>query len=225
MRASRTLFVADLHLGKSATFRARGLPVPSGTTQDNLRRLAALVQTRMRRSASSSWATCCTRSTRSAPPPSRRAPGPMSMTQSLAATSRISCSTTTTVLPASTSALQLRHQPVDVGRMQAGGRLVEHVQRVAALRPLQLGGELDALRLAAGQLGGRLAQAQVAEADVAQQRERLAHRGLVGEEGPGVVDGHREHVGDVLAVPGDLRASPRCSARRGRSGRARRRWA
>ena len=41
--ASRTLFVADLHLGKSATFRARGLPVPAGTTQDNLQRLAALV--------------------------------------------------------------------------------------------------------------------------------------------------------------------------------------
>ena len=41
---SRTLFVADLHLGKSATFRARGLPVPSGTTQDNLQRLAALAQ-------------------------------------------------------------------------------------------------------------------------------------------------------------------------------------
>ena len=43
--ASRTLFVADLHLGKSATFRARGLPVPSGTTQDNLQRLATLVRT------------------------------------------------------------------------------------------------------------------------------------------------------------------------------------
>ena len=42
--ASRTLFIADLHLGKSASFRARGLPVPSGTTQDNLQRLAALVR-------------------------------------------------------------------------------------------------------------------------------------------------------------------------------------
>ena len=41
--ASRTLFIADLHLGKSASFRARGLPVPSGTTQDNLRRIATLV--------------------------------------------------------------------------------------------------------------------------------------------------------------------------------------
>lgn len=41
---SRTLFIADLHLGKSATFRARGLPVPSGTTQENLDRLAVLVR-------------------------------------------------------------------------------------------------------------------------------------------------------------------------------------
>ncbi len=40
---SRTLFIADLHLGKSAAFRAGGLPVPAGTTQDNLRRLATLV--------------------------------------------------------------------------------------------------------------------------------------------------------------------------------------
>ena len=40
---SRTLFIADLHLGKSASFRARGLPVPAGTTQDNLARVAALV--------------------------------------------------------------------------------------------------------------------------------------------------------------------------------------
>ncbi|MCK9689678.1 ligase-associated DNA damage response endonuclease PdeM [Scleromatobacter humisilvae] len=41
---SRTLFIADLHLGKSATFRARGLPVPSGTTLENLQRLATLVR-------------------------------------------------------------------------------------------------------------------------------------------------------------------------------------
>jgi len=40
--ASRTLFIADLHLGKSASFRAQGLPVPAGTTHDNLDRIAAL---------------------------------------------------------------------------------------------------------------------------------------------------------------------------------------
>ena len=41
--ARRRLLVADLHLGKAATFRARGLPVPAGTTQGNLARLAQLL--------------------------------------------------------------------------------------------------------------------------------------------------------------------------------------
>jgi DNA ligase-associated metallophosphoesterase len=41
--AQRTLFVADLHLGKAAAYRALGQPVPSGTTQANLGRLAALL--------------------------------------------------------------------------------------------------------------------------------------------------------------------------------------
>jgi DNA ligase-associated metallophosphoesterase len=41
--AERTLFIADLHLGKAASFRALGQPVPSGTTQDNLDRLTALI--------------------------------------------------------------------------------------------------------------------------------------------------------------------------------------
>jgi DNA ligase-associated metallophosphoesterase len=38
-----TLIVADLHFGKAATFRARGLPVPKGTTAGTLRRLDALL--------------------------------------------------------------------------------------------------------------------------------------------------------------------------------------
>lgn len=37
---SRTLFVADVHLGKAAVFRARGLPVPQGTTTGTLARLS-----------------------------------------------------------------------------------------------------------------------------------------------------------------------------------------
>jgi DNA ligase-associated metallophosphoesterase len=37
------LFVADLHLGKAATFRALGQPVPGGTTAENLSRLDALL--------------------------------------------------------------------------------------------------------------------------------------------------------------------------------------
>ncbi len=38
-----TLFVADMHLGKSGTFRAHGVPVPESSTSD-LQRLASLTQ-------------------------------------------------------------------------------------------------------------------------------------------------------------------------------------
>jgi DNA ligase-associated metallophosphoesterase len=41
--ARRTLFVADLHLGKAAAYRALGQPVPGGTTQQNLARLDVLL--------------------------------------------------------------------------------------------------------------------------------------------------------------------------------------
>lgn len=39
--AARTLFVADFHLGKAASFRAAGIALPRGTSQDNLARLEA----------------------------------------------------------------------------------------------------------------------------------------------------------------------------------------
>ncbi len=41
--AQRALLVADVHIGKAATFRALGQPVPAGTTLENLRRLEQLV--------------------------------------------------------------------------------------------------------------------------------------------------------------------------------------
>lgn len=42
--AAQVLLVADVHFGKAATFRRAGLPVPQGTTADNLQRLDALLQ-------------------------------------------------------------------------------------------------------------------------------------------------------------------------------------
>lgn len=38
-----TLFVADFHLGKAAAFRSAGIPMPSGTTTDNVMRLASAI--------------------------------------------------------------------------------------------------------------------------------------------------------------------------------------
>jgi DNA ligase-associated metallophosphoesterase len=43
--AAKTLFVADLHLGKAAAFRALGAPAPTGVSEETLRRLAELIET------------------------------------------------------------------------------------------------------------------------------------------------------------------------------------
>src|SRR4029453_12175875 len=38
------LFVADVHLGKAASFRAGGVPLPRGSTQADLTRLSSLLE-------------------------------------------------------------------------------------------------------------------------------------------------------------------------------------
>lgn len=38
-----TLIVADVHFGKAAAFRASGIPLPAGTTQNNLHRLGRMI--------------------------------------------------------------------------------------------------------------------------------------------------------------------------------------
>jgi DNA ligase-associated metallophosphoesterase len=43
--ASRTLLVADAHIGKAVSFRALGVPVPRGTTSETLASLSALIAT------------------------------------------------------------------------------------------------------------------------------------------------------------------------------------
>src|SRR5690348_13559040 len=42
--ARQTLLIADAHLGKAASFRAFGVPVPSGTTAKDLARLTRLLE-------------------------------------------------------------------------------------------------------------------------------------------------------------------------------------
>ena len=60
-------------------------------------------------------------------------------------------------IPSFDEAIELGHQLLDIVRVQASRRFVQNVERAAAVRPLQLGRELDALGLAAGKLGRRLA--------------------------------------------------------------------
>ena len=82
-----------------------------------------------------------------------------------------------------------------VGRVEAGGRLVEH-DEVARPGPGQLAGEAHALRLAARQRGRRLAQRQVAQPHLDESVHHPPHRRVGREQLPGPVDGEGEGVGD-----------------------------
>ena len=122
------------------------------------------------------------------------------MTQLLAATTRSSCSTTITVLPASTRACSCT---ISLST-SAGCRFIQHIQGMAPLRALQFGRQLDALGFAVGQFGGRLSQPQITQTDVFEQRQRFEHAGLAGKKVAGFLDRQVQDLGDVFALPGDL---------------------
>ena len=73
------------------------------------------------------------------------------------------------------------HQALDIAEMQAGGRFVEEVERVRCLRAGEFDGELEPLRLAAGERVGGLAELQVAEAEFLEDGEDV--RGVSGSAG------------------------------------------
>ena len=95
-------------------------------------------------------------------------------------------------------------QGVGVLEREAGRRLVEDVERAAGGATRQLGGQLDALRLAAGERRRGLAEPDVAEADGLERLQLRSHLREGAEEVERLVDGHVQHVGDVLAVEEDL---------------------
>ena len=84
-----------------------------------------------------------------------------------------SCSTTTMVLPRSRSSSRMRISRAGVAAVQPDGGLVEHVAGAHQARA-EAGGELDALRLAAGERGREAVERQVLQADVVQELQPLA---------------------------------------------------
>ena len=101
----------------------------------------------------------------------------------------------------------------DIVEMQAGGRFVEEKQlggfggRFARAGFGKVAGEFQALRLAAGECGHGLAEAQVLESDLRKRREALDHGGHVGKEMCRFAHCHVEHFGD-----GFLDATAVCAA-------------
>ena len=93
-------------------------------------------------------------------------------------------------------------------KCRPGGRLVEDVDRPAGGALLQLGGQLDALRLAAGQRRRRLPEPHVAQADVDQRAQVPADRADRLEELGRLLDRHVQHLGDGLALVVHLEGLP-----------------
>ena len=92
-------------------------------------------------------------------------------------------------------------QLLDVGKMQAGGRLVEDVERASRAGLGQFPRELHPLGLAARELRGRLAECYVTEPHVDERAEdpgNVRHRL---EELGGVGDAHLQDVGDRFPMP------------------------
>ncbi len=135
--------------------------------------------------------------------------------------------------------LEDRDQEADVLEVETGGRLVEDEKPFAGLglgvgrgigigigfaflgligkgfAARQMADQLDPLGLAAGELVERLAEPEVAEADIAEEIERggdllvaaphrQRHRGLRREEGPRLLHGQAEDLVDVLPPVADL---------------------
>src|SRR5260370_1376917 len=103
--------------------------------------------------------------------------------------------------------------------MEASGGVVEDVEGAAGgvLRGVVAGGavgdgagrgevrgEFDALGFAAGERGGGLAEADVAEAYFIEDVELVDDLGVAGEVDEGLLNGHVEDVVDVLALVADV---------------------
>ncbi len=104
----------------------------------------------------------------------------------------------------------------DIVEMQARGRLVEQEQGAAARAVIagararflgrlrahgavrQMPGELQALRLASGEGGDRLTEAQIVESDFGEGRQPQANFRVRGKKRQRFGDGQIQHIGDAL---------------------------
>ena len=96
----------------------------------------------------------------------------------------------------------LKHldQAVDIRDMQTRGRLVEDVDRPSCGPPGQLRRQLDALRLAAGERGRRLADLDIIQPHILKRLELAGNLRDAREKFQPLLYGHFQHVVDALAL-------------------------
>ena len=101
-------------------------------------------------------------------------------------------------------ALQNLKELFHIVRVETRGRLVEDIDGAPRGALRKLGRELDALGFAAGERRRRLAEADIAEADLAERAELRFELREVAEEFERLLHGHFQHVRDALALVVDL---------------------
>src|SRR5690349_4770962 len=88
--------------------------------------------------------------------------------------------------------------------MKAGGRLIQHIERITALRPLEFCRELDTLCLTSRKLSRRLTKTEITEPHFPQNVEGAPQSGLVSEKVECSIDGQSQDIGNALVAVFDL---------------------
>ena len=90
-------------------------------------------------------------------------------------------------------------EQLNVGKVQSGCRFIEQIERLSGTLLGEFLGELDALRLAARERGGRLAEFDIIEPDVMQRLQLVSHLRDVLEQLQQLLNIHLQHFGNRLA--------------------------
>ena len=96
--------------------------------------------------------------------------------------------------------LENTDQSVNVVGMKAGGGFVQDIDCFSGAAAGQLGGQLDALRLASRQGGGGLPDFDITEADIGKGLELAAELGKILEELKSLVNRHIQNIENALTL-------------------------
>ena len=115
---------------------------------------------------------------------------------------------TITVFPDVHQTVQDIQEFADVVHMEAGGGFIQNIEGSAGPPPGKFLGQLDPLGLAAGQGGGRLTDADIADPHIHQGLQLVADTGDIFKKFQPLVDRHVQHVIDVFPLVPDLQGLP-----------------